>query len=107
MVCSDYYAAVVANYLMDAGVRIPEDISITGFDGNMYSQVIRPAITTMAQNVEEKGTTAVQCLLKLINKEPINERDIRLPVKLIIRDSVKTLKKADKLDENRTGVELE
>ena len=107
MVCSDYYAAIVANYLMDAGVRIPEDISITGFDGNMYSQVIRPAITTMAQDVEKKGTTAVQCLLKLINKEPIKERDIRLPVKLIIRDSVKTLKKADKLDENRTGVELE
>ncbi len=91
MTCSDYYAALVANYLMDSGVRIPDDLSITGFDNNMYSQMIRPAITTVAQDVGEKGKTAVQCLLKLLQKETLEERDIRLSTKLVIRDSVKTI----------------
>lgn len=91
MACSDYYAALVANYLMDAGVQIPDDLSITGFDNNMYSQMIRPAITTVAQDVEEKGKTAVQCLLKLLQKETLEELDIRLSTKLVIRDSVKTI----------------
>ena len=89
--CSDYYAVTVGNYLIDSGIRIPEDLSITGFDNNMYSKIFRPALTTIDQDVEQKGITAVQCLLKLINQEPLEERDIRLPVKLVIRDSVRNL----------------
>lgn len=91
MVTSDYYAALIATYLMDAGVRIPEDLSITGYDNNMYSRILRPALTTVSQNVGQKGITAVRCLLKLIHEEPLEQRDIRLPIELVIRDSVKNL----------------
>lgn len=91
MVTSDYYAVLIATYLIDAGVRIPEDLSITGYDDNMYSRIVRPALTTAAQDVGEKGVTAVRCLLKLIGGETLQEHDIRLPVKLVIRDSVKNL----------------
>lgn len=91
MFCSDYYAVVFGNYFINAGIRIPEDLSITGFDNNMYSRIFRPALTTIEQDVNQKGITAVQYLLKLINEEPMEVRDVRLPVKLVIRDSVKTL----------------
>ena len=91
MVTSDYYAVLIANCLMDAGIRIPEDLSITGYDNNMYSRVLRPTLTTVSQNVEDKGVTAVRCLLKLIGGETLEERDIRLPARLVIRDSVKNL----------------
>ena len=91
--CSDYYAALILNYLKDAGIRIPEDLSITGFDNNEFSRVVRPALTTVNQDVEWKGTLAVQSLLKLIDGEEneIENRDVHLPVRLIIRDSVRDL----------------
>lgn len=90
--CSDYYAVMIMNYLMDNGVRVPEDISITGFDDNDFARVVRPALTTVSQNTEEKGRTAVQYLIKLISGEEVTERDVCLPIHLVIRDSVKKLK---------------
>lgn len=106
MTCSDYYAAIIGNYLMDAGIRIPEDLSITGFDNNIFSRVFRPALTTIEQDVNLKGVTAVQCLIKLINDEPLEERDIRLPVKLVIRDSVKNLNRTSKTDRDNPCVDV-
>lgn len=100
MVCSDYYAVLIGNYLMDAGISIPDDLSITGFDNNIFSRIFRPALTTVDQNVALKGVTAVQYLIKLINDEPLDERDIRLPVQLVIRDSVKNLNPSSIADED-------
>lgn len=90
---SDYYAVHVMNYLRDHGKRIPEDISIAGFDDNVYSQIIRPSLTTVHQDVERKGEIAVEKILKLVDGEEIEERIIILPIELIIRQSVKNLKR--------------
>lgn len=98
MTCSDYYAATIMNYLIDEGVRIPEDLSITGFDNNTYSRIVRPALTTVDQDVACKGNVAVKTLLKLINGEKVKEREIRLPVELVIRDSVKVLNNSGEND---------
>lgn len=88
---SDSYAIHVMNYLRDHGKRIPDDISIAGFDDNVYSQIIRPALTTVHQNVSRKGETAVEKILELVNGKEIEERIIILPVKLVVRQSVKKL----------------
>lgn len=87
MCMSDYYAAMLMNFLHDQGMQIPEDISITGFDDNMIGQMMRPALTTVSQDIELKGRTAVDALISMIKGEVLN-RDIKLPVKLVIRDSV-------------------
>ena len=39
MCCSDYYAVTLMKYLRERGIRFPEDLSITGFDDNLYAQV--------------------------------------------------------------------
>lgn len=52
---SDYYAVEAMDYLLDHGIRVPEDISVTGFDDNILSRIIRPRLTTVHQNVTKKA----------------------------------------------------
>lgn len=94
MCCSDYYAVLLMNYFMDRGVRIPEDLSITGFDNNLMSRVVRPALTTVGQDVTKKGRLAVEYLLKMIEGTELTEWDVKLPTELVIRDSVRAVGQA-------------
>lgn len=91
MCCSDYYAVVLMNYFMDRGIRIPEDLSVTGFDNNLMSRIIRPALTTVAQDVTKKGQLTVDYMLKMIQGVEFPECDIKLPVEIVIRDSVRAV----------------
>ena len=75
-------------YFQKQGLRIPEDISIAGFDDNIYAQVVNPSLTTVYQDVFQRGCAAVDMLVKLIKKQPVEENNIRFPVRLILRDSV-------------------
>lgn len=94
MCCSDYYAVLLMNYFMDRGVRIPEDLSFTGFDNNLMSRVVRPALTTVGQDVTKKGRLAVEYLLKMIEGTELTEWDVKLPTELVIRDSVRAVGQA-------------
>lgn len=85
---SDYFAVLVMNYMLDHGIRVPEDFSIAGFDDNYYSRFARPAITTVHQNISEKGALAVDYLFRLMEKKPIDKNSIALSVELCIRNSV-------------------
>lgn len=91
MCCSDYYAVILMNYFMDRGIRIPEDLSITGFDDNLMSKIVRPALTTVGQDVTKKGQLAVNYLLKMIQGIEFPEWDVKLPTEIVIRDSVKAV----------------
>ena len=90
---SDYYASFAVNYFYDRGIRVPEDISVVGFDDNIFARNTRPRLTTMRQNPSEKGRTAVAQVLRLINNESIPVHNIRLDAELVIRDSVKDISK--------------
>lgn len=91
MCCSDYYAAIIMDYFTDRGVRIPEDLSFTGFDDTLLSRLIRPALTTVRQDITKKGQLSVDTLLNLIQEKELQQQDVKLPVELVIRDSVKTV----------------
>lgn len=67
MFTSDYYAVDAIDWLIDHGYRIPDDISITGFDDNILSQVIRPRLTTVHQDVSLKAENAVKMLMNIIS----------------------------------------
>ncbi len=85
---ADYYAVDAINYFLEQDVSVPAQISVAGFDNNTYSRFIRPRLTTVHQDVFLKGQSAVSMLLGLIRGEPQPETDVRLPVRLEIRDSV-------------------
>lgn len=90
MCMSDFYAALIMDYLYDRGIRVPEDISITGYDDNIIGRMIRPALTTVHQDIEDKGIIAVETLIRMIDGEELYQ-DRKLPVRLVLRSSVKKL----------------
>lgn len=90
VVCANDLMAVGAmEVLRENGYRIPEDISITGFDDIQLSGLIEPKLTTVAQPCYEMGAMATRMLIKLIEGQAMDEREIKLKPKLVIRNSVK------------------
>lgn len=83
---SDYYAIDLMRFLMGLGIRIPEDISIAGFDDTHMCEMISPTLTSVRQDVSMRAEIAVKKLRELKEKRE-TETTIRLPVKLIERDS--------------------
>ena len=89
--CSDIYASIMMSALKEKGIRIPEDMSIVGFDDNLFSRLCSPALTTVHQDASEKGRVAVETLIGMImGKEPAS-REIRLETSLVIRDTVRKM----------------
>ena len=89
-------AIFAANDLMAIGalkaftqlkVRVPEDISIIGFDNIPFSDCTYPPLTTIAQPTYQMGQKAVETLLRLIDKKKI-KKSVEFETKLIERDSV-------------------
>lgn len=86
---SDYGAVEALNFFCDQGIRIPEQISIVGFDDGVYAKVVRPQLTTVHQDIPQKAKTALFRLMKMIRGEPLEEMNVKNPVWLVKRNSVK------------------
>lgn len=69
-----------------AGLRVPEDIAVVGFDDDLLSRYIDPPLTTVRAPIEEAGRAAATQLLHLINNEPVESLTL-LPTELVIRQS--------------------
>lgn len=75
----------------EAGLSIPEDLSVIGFDNIEFSQYLRPALTTIAQPIRAIGEKAVSMLLRLMQGEAPQLVRCVFPVELIARESVRQL----------------
>jgi LacI family transcriptional regulator len=82
---SDALALAIYSAARDIGLRVPEDISVTGFDDLPYAEFLSPPLTTVRQPTVELGRLAVRALVAR-NKLP--ERIGTLPIQLIERGSV-------------------
>lgn len=92
---SDFYAVELIHYLQGKGIRVPEDISIVGFDDSPLCEFCRPALTTVRQDVTIRAQEAVSILQNL--KKGKEERfTVKLPVSLVKRSSVKEIKRREK-----------
>ena len=90
-VVSDLLANETVNLFFEEGLRVPEDISVAGFDDNLYARLSRPMLTTIRQSVEEKGEEAVKLLIQRIRGEEVIAKSFKLPVELIVRESVRNI----------------
>ncbi len=89
-VISDIMAIGAAKAIMSRGMKIPEDISIIGFDGIDYTQFFHPSITTVDQPEESMAKQSVDLLYKLINNK-CEHQHIVLNTKLLKRESCRCI----------------
>jgi LacI family transcriptional regulator len=82
---NDLVAMGAANVFLNQGLRIPEDISITGFGNILMSEHFRVPLTTVRQPKLRLGVAAIDSMQKLRRGEPVESK--RLPAEIIVRAS--------------------
>lgn len=86
----DSFAIGVMRCAKDMALAIPDDVSIIGIDDILLSRYIEPKLTTIGIDKVGMGTLAMDMIIQKIKSERVE--NILLPMKLIERDSVKTIK---------------
>lgn len=92
MCANDSNAILLMGALNKLGYRIPEDVSVVGFDNTNMCERVVPKLTTLNVDKEVMGIRTVHKLLELIDNRNIYPETILLGVNLIKRDSVKLIK---------------
>ena len=77
MCCNDALASGVVHAARNAGLRVPENLSVTGFDDAPIASQVWPPLTTVRQPLNEMGATAIRTLVSLIEGKP-NFRSVSL-----------------------------
>lgn len=83
---SDFYAAEMMQFLQRNGVRLPQEMSVVGFDDGALCELLCPALTSVRQDSALRAATAVR-LLRRMREEPGYYETLCLPVQLIERAS--------------------
>ena len=83
---SDFYAIELMQFLNENGMRVPENISIIGFDDIPMCQMTFPALTTVKQDVQMRAEIALR-KLNDFKEQRETETEVKLPVQLVIRES--------------------
>ena len=73
--------------LRQAGLRVPEDVAVAGFDDAFFTEYVSPALTTVRQPFRELGVTAMETLSRLLAGAPARSRHVILPAPLVVRAS--------------------
>jgi LacI family transcriptional regulator len=91
IVCaSDVMAIGAMLAIEEAGLRIPEDVAVTGFDDSDYAAIAVPSLTSVRQNLVGLGTAAIEALLRMLDSPDSPPPTSVLPVELVVRESTLT-----------------
>lgn len=85
---TDEMAIGAIHAAQDAGLAIPEDISVISVDNSRMASMVRPLLTTVAQPMYDIGAVSMRLLTKLMNKENVEKGKITLMHEVIQRQSV-------------------
>lgn len=88
---SDNMAIGAASAALQSGYKIPEDISIIGFDGIETAEFFYPPISTVKQPRYDMGARGMEQLIRLIRNEPLEDFEVVLDHQLTLRDSHKSI----------------
>lgn len=90
---SDEMAIGAIKAIKAKGLKVPDDISIVGFDDIKFASIFEPALTTVSQPMFEIGQKAMELLIKLIQKDKLEKSQYILEDQLVIRETCKEKKK--------------
>ncbi|WP_120496783.1 LacI family DNA-binding transcriptional regulator [Kiloniella sp. EL199] len=89
---NDVLAAGAMRQAKKMGIRIPQDISITGFDDLQLASIVSPSLTTVHVPHRKMGKDAAQILVNLVTGRKVKEKSIKLETTLCIRESLGPVK---------------
>lgn len=84
---NDWTAAHLLHSLDELGVRVPEDVMVTGFDDLRLAQLLRVPLTTIRQPCAQIGAVAMQVMRERISHPELPTRNILLDCELVVRGS--------------------
>ena len=88
VVCSNDWTAIGALHAVHAaGLAVPSDVSIVGFDDIPLARYTNPALTTVQMTASDVGVTAFNALFRLIGEEAVEGDVYQIPTKLVVRES--------------------
>lgn len=87
-VTGDEAAIGALNAICDAGYKVPEDISVAGFNDAKIAAMYRPKLTTVHQPLYDMGAVAIRMVIKMIDKEVLENKKVELPYRIVERESV-------------------
>ncbi|MCL4559179.1 MAG: LacI family transcriptional regulator [Chloroflexi bacterium] len=88
---NDVMAVGAIKAIQESGFRVPEDVSVVGFDDIPLAMYVNPTLTTVRQPAYEKGRCAARMLIEILQKKPIPHCQI-MDVELIVRGSTGPVK---------------
>lgn len=92
VVYSDEAAIKIMNHLLDAGIKVPDDVSVTGMGDIKIADQYRPKLTTVKEPLYDYGAVSIRSIIKAIKgEEKMPEGIVLLPSYIIERESVKEL----------------
>ncbi len=84
---SDLIAVGVLHAAAARGLRVPEDLSVVGFDDNEEAHISSPALTTVRQPLAEMGRIGVSLLVRLLEGRRLEALHVELATSLVVRES--------------------
>lgn len=84
---NDLEALGVIDVARSRGIRLPDELSVVGFDDSVQAISASPSLTTVRQPFAEIGATALQLLLQLVDRRPLASRRLELTTQLVVRQS--------------------
>lgn len=88
IVCDDILAAALQNIITSQGLRIPEDLSIIGFNNSLYARIMQPQLTSIDINSRQLGIEAANQIINHIERPDLFATKIIVPYFIVERESV-------------------
>lgn len=85
--CSDSLAAGALDAMLEAGIRVPDEVTVIGFDNRHFAAHQHPPLTTVALPLQEMGRLAGELLVSAIRGEHANAQIIKVSCALVVRKS--------------------
>lgn len=92
---NDMIALGAMKAMQEAGIRVPEDVSVIGFDDLPYSEICSPRLTSLKVPKQEMGAAAAKCLIEVLNGEHPAKTKTEICTEFIERDSVQKKEKTE------------
>ena len=91
---NDVTAIATIEVALALGLRVPEDVSVVGFDNIPESALCTPPLTTVNQPIRTMGERAVELLIRLIREQPVECTHLTLATGLVVRGSTAPARRA-------------